>query len=293
MTDQQPSPQSPAPPPPEAPAPPRPNVITVPPPLSDEELAALQSPPEPENDASQQSSETTSRIKKESPAPAAVAAAASSAPTTESFVDVIETVVVEQEAEKKRLARKERINAFHRSLMTNSSDQKLIASFIAELGPNADQASVTPLQRAAQLGLLRVVQNLIASGANLNAKDNRGRTALHYAVSPYSSTKVGEMDRMLKARKEIVKTLMKAGADASITDSDGQTAMDEARYVVRDSQYVKYMDTSPLAYYIDAARPKSIGPGTPLLGGKPTVQYDEDIDYKEDGCCTRHCCSLM
>ena len=56
---------------------------------------------------------------------------------------------------------------------------------------------------------------VVKYGADINAKDNNGRTALMYAVA-------------FNPNPEVVKYLLAHGADAKITDLQGKTALDYA-----------------------------------------------------------------
>ncbi len=58
---------------------------------------------------------------------------------------------------------------------------------------------------------LKIVKSLIASGADVNAKNEDGETALHMAVS--------------HTDLKMIKALLKAGADVHVRDSENQTAM--------------------------------------------------------------------
>ena len=58
------------------------------------------------------------------------------------------------------------------------------------------------------------LQTLIKAGANVNAKDNNGSTALIYATKAKSGNYEG-----------IVSVLLKAGADVNAKDNDGKTAI--------------------------------------------------------------------
>ncbi len=67
------------------------------------------------------------------------------------------------------------------------------------------------LLQAAEQGSLNEVKMLLAKGAELNAKDNRGRTALMMAV--------------LRKKPDIVKFLIDRGTDVKAKDKDGQTVL--------------------------------------------------------------------
>jgi len=65
-----------------------------------------------------------------------------------------------------------------------------------------------------QAGLMACVKLLIASGANVNARDNEGETALMLAAS---GTGAGNVD--------CVRLLLSKGAEVNATDKDGETAL--------------------------------------------------------------------
>jgi len=69
----------------------------------------------------------------------------------------------------------------------------------------------TPLIVAAEEGRYDVVEFLIESGANLNARNDLNYTALHHAA--------------FHGHKSIVELLLKNGADANIRDSTGSTPL--------------------------------------------------------------------
>ncbi len=58
----------------------------------------------------------------------------------------------------------------------------------------------------------RIVDRLIANGAELNAPQKGGQTALHHAVA--------------RGSKPVVETLIQAGADPMLKDDQGRCAMD-------------------------------------------------------------------
>src|SRR5215468_11113657 len=66
---------------------------------------------------------------------------------------------------------------------------------------------------AAYYANLDVIQLLLSHGANVNAVDSDGETALHYAA------------RADSASVEIVRILLQKGADVNVRDHDGTTAL--------------------------------------------------------------------
>lgn len=59
----------------------------------------------------------------------------------------------------------------------------LACSASAQVGPSASEiAAYSGLHRAAHDGELRAIERLVAQGADLEARDSRGRTALHVAA---------------------------------------------------------------------------------------------------------------
>jgi ankyrin repeat protein len=76
----------------------------------------------------------------------------------------------------------------------------------------------TELMARAFSARLEQVRALIELGADVNAKDNRGRTALMYAAGANEGTTV-----------EVIRLLLDKGADAAAKDVRGDTALDFAR----------------------------------------------------------------
>ena len=70
------------------------------------------------------------------------------------------------------------------------------------------------LHEAARDGQLDVVTDLLAQGADVNAKDPSGATALHYSA--------------MRGHEEIAKVLLANGADVNSTDEANRTALDFA-----------------------------------------------------------------
>src|SRR5437660_1580397 len=77
-----------------------------------------------------------------------------------------------------------------------------------EKNPPSDAA----LRKAAQDGDLQAVKDLLAKGADVNAKDDKGKTALLWAAPARDNP---EMMRLLIAK----------GADVNAKDNDGETAL--------------------------------------------------------------------
>ena len=75
-----------------------------------------------------------------------------------------------------------------------------------------DPQNDTALRKAAQDGDIQAVNDLLAKGANVNAKDDKGRTALLW-VAP------------ARDNPEMAKLLIAKGADCNAKDNDGETAL--------------------------------------------------------------------
>lgn len=79
----------------------------------------------------------------------------------------------------------------------------------------------TPLMMAAFAGKLEIVLNLLKSGAQVNAQDSYGQTALVYAILADKNWPHKPLD---ENRKKIVALLLEYGADTDITDNNGLDA---------------------------------------------------------------------
>ena len=65
------------------------------------------------------------------------------------------------------------------------------------------------------LGYLSIANLLLQAGATVDAVNNGGRTALHYAAD--------------NGKIQVVEALLNAGADKAVKGNDGMTALDEAQ----------------------------------------------------------------
>ena len=74
-----------------------------------------------------------------------------------------------------------------------------------------DNIGMTPLHEAVRYGRKEIAELLIAGGADLNAKDKHGKTPLHHA-----------------ATKEIAELLIAEGADVNAKNDGGFTPLDAA-----------------------------------------------------------------
>ncbi len=77
--------------------------------------------------------------------------------------------------------------------------------------------TVTELMRASKLGDPVLVKKLLAEGAQVNARDQNGATALMYACAAHSEASSG-----------VLEALLSAGADVNLADRSGTTALHAA-----------------------------------------------------------------
>lgn len=93
----------------------------------------------------------------------------------------------------------------------NNYEDNIKAMLKAGADVNAkDKNGKTALMYAADAGNDETIKELLKAGANIQAKDNNGKTALMYAAST--------------GNEDAIKALIKAGADLSAVDNKGKTA---------------------------------------------------------------------
>lgn len=126
------------------------------------------------------------------------------------------------------------------------------ALLAAGADPHVDSFNETPLMHAVgspQKDQVTIIKILLAEGVNINARDNYGQTALHWAASSSEDPEVlhllieagahldvrsihGETPLMYATRNvhpEMVGILLEAGADGSLKDLDDKSAFDHAQ----------------------------------------------------------------
>ena len=86
-------------------------------------------------------------------------------------------------------------------------------AYVEAVAENASQ--VRPLHSGVAGGSLEVVEALLAAGADVQARQERGFTPLMGAAA--------------RGSEEVVRALLEAGADKAATNDDGKTALDFAR----------------------------------------------------------------
>jgi len=101
-------------------------------------------------------------------------------------------------------------------------DQALLAAG-AEVNAK-DEDGWTALMWAARMGSNDIVELLLSKGADVNAKDEDGTTALMYAAAS-----------IYEGRVETVQALLSAGADVNAKGNDGRTALSST--LMPDSSY--------------------------------------------------------
>lgn len=94
-----------------------------------------------------------------------------------------------------------------------------------DLNSGNPENGITPLMLATELGYHRICELLIDAGADVNASDFLGNTALHMAAQGY-----GE-------QTSIIKTLLRRGADPKATNDDGLTPAMLAKRMAKEEHF--------------------------------------------------------
>lgn len=122
-----------------------------------------------------------------------------------------------------------------------ASNISLPVDLSVAIGPSAFGVTGSCLHLAVYMGSARIVQLLLDAGMDVNAKDSRGDTALHYAVgrdhlaivralldcnaNPNAQgwcARVPMMPNLLgQASVSVISALLEAGADSCAKDNDG------------------------------------------------------------------------
>jgi hypothetical protein len=93
-----------------------------------------------------------------------------------------------------------------------------------------DEYGATALMAAAFEGNPEAISALLNNGADVNAKDGFGRTALMWAaMMPDGNENPETMPLEEYDAPEVISLLLENGADAAITDNDGKKAIDYMR----------------------------------------------------------------
>jgi len=79
----------------------------------------------------------------------------------------------------------------------------------------------TALMLAAYKGNMAIVKALLARGARINDQDDRGQTALHYAILGDS----WPLQPISRAYKQVIQALLAAGANPRLQDEQGNDAI--------------------------------------------------------------------
>lgn len=147
---------------------------------------------------------------------------------------------------------------------------KLLVAKSAELEAQ-DAEGETALIKAASRGDTAVVGALLETGANVNAKDNKGATALMHSLLSENYRHNEDRETLPRRRLEVARTLLEAKAiDINAQNLDGETALMRA-VRLGNSEMVKLL----LTRKADASRSDVFGDTAVTLAyasGKPELE---------------------
>lgn len=133
---------------------------------------------------------------------------------------------------------------------------------------------LTPLMLAAAYGSPELLNLLLDAGANINAKDCRGMTPLMLSVA--SETQ----------RADVVKLLLKRGADPSVKSLAGETALDWARKF-NNPQVLAALGAKP-APVQPVKLANTADPRAAATRGLALLENTADSFFKNSGCLACH-----
>jgi ankyrin repeat protein len=130
---------------------------------------------------------------------------------------------------------RKRWTALHYATIGGSKE---VVAFLLTKGADTSTKDIwqgTPLMKACSRNNVGVVQLLLkhTGGQRLSERNSEGKTALHLATGDWRSTS-----------NEVVKVLLLAGADPSITDNDGRTPRQAAEQQERHRACVEAFEVS-------------------------------------------------
>lgn len=120
--------------------------------------------------------------------------------------------------------------------------------------------TITELMRASKLGNPALVKKLLAEGAQVNARDQNGSTALMYACAAHS-----------EASTDVLQALLSAGADVNLADRSGATALHAAT-----GDGVRLVCVKELVLHGANLNAADSSGNTPLIAAVAHAQNEED-----------------